>query len=87
MAHEKRGKQRVASPKIESYSSSDSEATEEASPIVHHTSKRKVILKVPLRSHGRGWRNLQGPSGQGSCPCIKHASTPGSHMADAGESF
>jgi hypothetical protein len=56
MARKKKGKQRAASPEIESPQSSDSEATED-SPIAHRTGKRKVIAKVPLRSRGRGRPN------------------------------
>jgi hypothetical protein len=87
MASKKRGKQRAASPEIESSPSSDSEATEEASPIAHRMGKRKAIAKVPQRCRGRGRPNLQGTSGQGARPRIKRASAPGSHMADAGESL
>jgi hypothetical protein len=59
MAREKRGKQRAVTPKIESSPSSDSEATEEASPIAHCTGKRKVVAKVPLPSRGCGRPNPQ----------------------------
>jgi hypothetical protein len=47
MAHEKRGKQRAASVEIKPSPSSNSEPTEEASPIAERTRKRKVIAKVP----------------------------------------
>jgi hypothetical protein len=69
------------------YPSSDSEATEEASPIAHLIGKRKVVAKVPLHSHGCERPNPQGTSGQAAHPCIKRDSAPGSHMADAGESL
>jgi hypothetical protein len=86
MAHKKRGKQRATTPEIDSSPSSDSKATEEASPIAHRIGKRKAVAKVPLRSCHRGRPNPQRTSGQGNRPRIKHASAPGSHMADAGES-
>jgi hypothetical protein len=57
MASEKRGKQRVATPESESLPSSNSEAIEEASPIVHRMEKRKAVAKVPLRSRGHGRPN------------------------------
>jgi hypothetical protein len=87
MAREKRGKQRAATLESESPPSSDSEATEEASPVVHHTGKRKAVAKVPLCSRGHGRPNPEGKSRQGTRPRIKCASTLGSHMADVGESL
>jgi hypothetical protein len=62
-------------------------ATEEASLIAHHTGKRKVVAKAPLRSRGQGRLNPQGTLGHSNRPSIKRASAPGSHMADAGESL
>jgi hypothetical protein len=82
MAREKRGKRRASSPKIESSPSSDIEATQEASPVAHHTGKRKVVPKAPLRSRGHERPNPQGTSAQGA-----RASASGSHMAYAGESL
>jgi hypothetical protein len=87
MASEKRGKQRAASQEIESSPSFDSEAAPEDSPIGPHARKMKAVQKVPLCSCGHGRIILQGISSQGSCPCMKHASTPGAHMDDAGESL
>jgi hypothetical protein len=53
MARERRGKQRASSPETES-SPSDSEATQEASPVADRTGKRKAVAKAPL--HSRGYR-------------------------------
>jgi hypothetical protein len=83
MSHEKGGKQRASSLKIESSPSSDSEATQEASPVAHRTRKRKAIPKAPLHCHGHGRPNPQGTSAHGAHLCIKRASAPGSHMANA----
>jgi hypothetical protein len=55
--------------------------------VAHRTGKRKAIPKAPLRSHGQGRPNPHGTSGHGNRPRIKRASTPGSHIADAGESL
>jgi hypothetical protein len=87
MAREKRGKQRASSPEIESSPSSDSEASQEASPVAHRTGNRKVVAKAPLCSHGRGRPNPQGTSAQDARPCMKRAFPLGSHMANAGESL
>jgi hypothetical protein len=87
MAHEKRGKQRAASPEIESYSSSDSEATDEASQIVYRMTTRKAVPNVPLRSRGCERPNPQGTSAHGAHPCMKRTSAPGSHMSYARESI
>jgi hypothetical protein len=86
MARERRGKQRASSPKIES-SPSDSEATQEASPVAHRTGKRKAVAKSPLRPRSRGRPNPQGTSAHGAHPCMKRTSAPSTHMSDAGESI
>jgi hypothetical protein len=57
MAREKRGNKRATTLEIDSSPSSNSEATEEVSPVVQRTAKRKVVAKVPLRSRGRGRSN------------------------------
>jgi hypothetical protein len=86
MARERRGKQRASSPEIES-SPSDSEATQEALPMAHHTGKRKAVAKAPLHSRGRGRPNPQGTSAHGAHPRMKCTSALGTHISDAGESI
>jgi hypothetical protein len=86
MARERRGKQRASSLEIES-SPSDSEVTQEASPMADRTGKRKVVAKVPLCSRGHGRPNPQGTSAHGAHPRMKHTSALGTHMSDARESI
>jgi hypothetical protein len=86
MAHERRGKQRASSPEIE-YSPSDSEVTQEASPMADCTGKQKAVVKAPLRSRGHERPNPHGTSAHGAHPCMKRTFAPATHMSDAGESI
>ena len=57
MAREKRGKQRAATPEIESPPSSDSEATHasrHAFPPAVQRKRKAVASKVPQHAYGRG---------------------------------
>jgi hypothetical protein len=87
MARERIGKQRASSPEIELSPSSNSEATQEASPVAHCTGKRNAVAKAPLHSHGRGRPNPRGTSAQGAHPRMKHTSALGSHVSYARESI